>query len=67
MNTTTLIAPVMMAMMTPDNHLSRKDRYRKPVRSRKKDEAAEEKNRAAFYIPSDEETRLREFYMTYSR
>ena len=65
---TALIAPVMMASMNPNNYLPRKDQYRKPARARKKEEKKSLFNLdAAQYVPTDTETRMREFYATYGK
>ncbi|MBR4529569.1 MAG: hypothetical protein IKO80_04730 [Lachnospiraceae bacterium] len=65
---TAMIAPVMMATMTPDNYLARKDQRKKAARAGKKETKTDLFNlSAARYEPTDPETAMREFYSTYGR
>lgn len=60
-----MIAPVMMTAMNPDNYLARRDNRKKAAVARKKKD--EKAYAAVTYEPTDEETRLRAFYTTYGR
>lgn len=61
----TMISPVMMTAMNPNNYLARKDdrKGRKPAR--KKEQKPLFSMSAAHYEPTDPDTAMREFYATY--
>ncbi len=64
----TMIAPVTMVSMMPNNYLARKGEYKKPARAKKKDEKESIFSlNAADYKPTDPEEALREFYAVYGR